>query len=643
MAKDLFAFFVRKPWICVIAHFLFSAQTDTIISTLRPPSLSYAPQRLPFDVRVNPPHRRQIDPFEIETRYTRMFRFIASIAVLCALIVACIAPSNVIANNSSAPSASSFAACPFCSAIALTFSEQLGANDIAVVAKLIEIPPPSNDPNADFPKAKFEIVQVLKGEKFVDVNMSFKTQLVGTYPKGQKFLVMGVDPPKVAWTTPMKASDRVFKYLNEIQDLPESGGERLVFFQNYFEDEESVLAFDAYDEFARAPYADLIAMKDQMEREKLIGWIKDTDTSVSRKRLYFTMLGVCGKKEDTELLEDLITSGSRKKRAGLDALIACYLTLKGESGVDLIEKTFLADQEVDYVDTLAAVSALRFHGTEVDIIPKKRIVIAVRHLLDRPKMADMIIPDLARWEDWSVMERLVQMFKDADTDSNWLRVPVITYLRACPKPEAKTYIEELRKIDPESVQRADFFLGVGDDDWGDDEAENTEGGGEEKDSVDSGETGEGTSESAGEESQSDDGADKYVVMKVALDSEEQQPPPPSTIASPADEPNGNESLAGTQTVSTTANHLPSTKTSANIVPEPNLESSALVSKTADSMAAQSNPAQIAQSVTPSSPIAATTPSYELGWQIILIPMAASVAIFLLLWSVVNGWFERLIF
>jgi hypothetical protein len=388
-------------------------------------------------------------------RNHRMLRSLTVIASLTLVIAVLNVPQRAAANHTEANL--SLAACPFCSAVAMTFSDQLNSNDIAVVAKLVEIPPPNDDPNADFPKAKFVIEQVLKGKKFVGDSMTFKTQLVGNYPLGQKFLVMGVDPPKVSWTTPMKASERVFKYLSDIQALPEKGPERLVFFQNYFEDKESVLAFDAYDEFAQAPYEDLIAMKDQMDREKLIGWIKNPETSVSRRRLYFTMLGVCGKPEDTQLLEELINSGSRKKRAGLDALIACYLTLKGEAGVDLIETTFLEDQEVDYVDTLAAVSALRFHGTEVDLIPKKRIVIAIRHLLDRPKMADMIIPDLARWKDWSVMERLVQMFKDADSDSNWLRVPVITYLRACPKPEAKEYIEELRKIDPESVQRADFF------------------------------------------------------------------------------------------------------------------------------------------------------------------------------------------
>ncbi len=185
------------------------------------------------------------------------------------------------------------------------------------------------------------------------------------------------------------------------------------------------------------------------------------------------MLGVCGTESDIELLEELIKSGDRKKQAGLDALIACYLTLKGETGVDLIESTFLTDPEVDYVDTLAAVSALRFHGTEVDIISKERIVTAVRHLLDKPKMADMIIPDLARWEDWTVMERLVEMFKNADDETNWLRVPVITYLRACPKPEAKAYIEELAKLDPDAVRRADFFIGGFEDDEGDEKKRST--------------------------------------------------------------------------------------------------------------------------------------------------------------------------
>ena len=589
-----------------------------------------------------------------------MLRLLTAMAGLLSAVAVLNLPREVEANHTEATMALS--ACPFCSAVAMTFSDQLNSNDIAVVAKLVEIPPPSDDPNADFPKAKFEIEQVLKGNKFVSESMTFNTQLVGNYPIGQKFLVMGVDPPKVSWTTPMKASDRVFKYLSDIQTLPEKGPERLVFFQNFFEDKESVLAFDAYDEFAQAPYEDLIAMKDQMDREKIIGWINNPETSVSRRRLYFTMLGVCGKPEDTQLLEDLINSGSRKKRAGLDALIACYLTLKGEDGVDLIEKTFLEDQEVDYVDTLAAVSALRFHGTEVDLIPKQRIVVAIRHLLDRPKMADMIIPDLARWKDWSVMERLVQMFKDADSESNWLRVPVITYLRACPKPEAKQYIEELRKIDPESVQRADFFLGVGDsdDDWDSDESEDDQK--EETETQPSAETESAETESTETESAEPDKPESekkatklsksnlptfefsestspsLVVKKIPLLQEPVNGSITSTFATPANALAAEVDYAGSA-IPETQTLLTATPEDIDLVKAPaplNPPREAFVSQRQDASISGSESGQPTATVA-----AAVTPN--LTWQILLIPLAFSIAIFVLLWTVVNGWFERLIF
>jgi hypothetical protein len=58
------------------------------------------------------------------------------------------------------------------------------------------------------------------------------------------------------------------------------------------------------------------------------------------------------------------------------------------------------------------------------------------------------------------MERLVQLFKEADDESAWVRVPVVNYLRACPLPEAKTHLEELAKIDPKTVDRATKFFAL---------------------------------------------------------------------------------------------------------------------------------------------------------------------------------------
>ena len=143
-------------------------------------------------------------------------------------------------------------ACPFCSAVALTFTEQINEQQVAVVAKLTNTPEPAAAGTYEFPDGEFEIVGVLKGKEVVTTGMTFKTQVVGVYPVGQKFLIMGQGAPDISWTTPIKASERVFDYLQQTRELPESGPERLVFFQKYLEDKEKILAFDAYDEFAAA-------------------------------------------------------------------------------------------------------------------------------------------------------------------------------------------------------------------------------------------------------------------------------------------------------------------------------------------------------------------------------------------------------
>ena len=138
--------------------------------------------------------------------------------------------------------------------------------------------------------------------------------------------------------------------------------------------------------------------------------------------------------------------------------MAAYLTLKGPDGMPLVEDLFLKNKDAEYTDTYATIMALRFHGTEEKIIPRERLLVGIRTMLDRPQLADLVIPDLARWEDWSVMDRLVELFKNADEESSWVRVPVINYLRACPLPEAKERIDELAKLDPETVKRANSFF-----------------------------------------------------------------------------------------------------------------------------------------------------------------------------------------
>lgn len=369
-------------------------------------------------------------------------------------------------------------ACPFCSATAQTFSEEMASMDVVAIARLVSVPPVST--TEDVTKAKFEIVEVIKGGKgaVLPKNESTKgnanksaagnsdaqagdiieTIYFGDGKAGDKFLIMGIDPPKTMWSTPLLLSTRAQEYLAKITKLPKDGNERFTFFQKYLEDQDDMLARDAYDEFAKAPYDTIKALKPHMDHDQLVKWIQNPDIPASRRRLYFVMLGVCGGKDDLPLLETAMKSTDRKSRSGLDSLIACYLTLKGEDGMGLVEDLFLKNKKSDYADTYSAIMALRFHGTEGGVIKKDRLLVGLKYMLDRPELADLVIPDLAGWEDWSATDQLFELFKTADEKSTWVRVPVINYLRKCPTARAKELLKECERIDPASVKRANTFF-----------------------------------------------------------------------------------------------------------------------------------------------------------------------------------------
>ena len=362
-------------------------------------------------------------------------------------------------------------ACPFCSAVSLTFAQEIAQSQAAAIVRLVE-PPPAGalSPRAEgpLPKGKFAVVEVLKGADFVaDAGHSaadgtpIETILLEEKPVGTLFLLMGIEPPKLVWSSPIPVSERAVQYLRKLSALPEKGPDRLAFFQRHLEDPDETLARDAYDEFAVAPYADVRGLADRMDPTQLLQWIENPKVQANRRRLYATMLGACGTKADAERIGAILANqdlGPEKAevRSGLDALIACYVTLRGPEGLDLIDELFLnrRGREIPFTETYAAVMALRFLGEESQGVPRDRVLASLRLLLAEPKLADLVIADLARWQDWSVIDQLVELFEKAEADNIFVREPIVNYLRVCPLPQAAAAIVRLEKIDPEAVRRA---------------------------------------------------------------------------------------------------------------------------------------------------------------------------------------------
>ncbi|MFM9058150.1 MAG: hypothetical protein ACKOSQ_03305 [Planctomycetaceae bacterium] len=368
-------------------------------------------------------------------------------------------------------------ACPFCSAVSLTFAQEIAQSQAAVIARLVEPPPAAAlAPRAEgpLPKAKFQVVKALKGADLVAAaglagpdGKAIETIVLDAKPVGTLALVFGIEPPELIWSSPVTVSDRAVEYLEKLAGLPEKGADRLAFFQDFLEDADETLARDAYDEFAIAPYADLKGLEDRMDAARLLAWIEDPKVQANRRRLYATMLGVCGRPDDAARIERLLVGDGlspdeAEARSGLDALIACYVALRGTDALDLVDRQFLErkGRAVPFAETYAAVMALRFLGEESALVPRDRVLQSLRILLGEPKLADLVIADLARWQDWSVVDRVVTLFKEATADTIFVREPVVNYLRACPLPEAAAAVKELETIDPEAVRRAATLAGL---------------------------------------------------------------------------------------------------------------------------------------------------------------------------------------
>jgi hypothetical protein len=427
-------------------------------------------------------------------------------------------------------------ACPFCAVESQTLSEEMQGADAVVLAKLVkeavtsDLPADGLSPaNTDIGNATFEIVEVLRDNTAKEIEASpvvpdseqtseasrriadpvqqklapgqhIEVVFFGETNREQLFFITGIRSEQIDWTTPLPLSEAAETYVRALPTVAASGVDRLAFFQDYFEHEDPLLAQDAYDEFARAPYAEVIALGPRMHHDKLVEWIQDPEVSPSRRRLYLTMLGVCGNNDDLPLLEEMIVSDyetkkpfveqlvqsgmaaggplalptwielvkqdERRKKLGLDALVACYLTLRGPEGLDLVDERLLKNPKAEYTHVYSTIMALRFHGEETQVVPRERLFASVRLLLDNPDFADQVIPDLSRWGDWSVLDRLVAMFKASD-EKGFVRQPVVTYLMVASEQEGDVgkrgaaALAELEKYDPESVERAKSLAAFG--------------------------------------------------------------------------------------------------------------------------------------------------------------------------------------
>jgi hypothetical protein len=382
--------------------------------------------------------------------------------------------------------------CPFCEALSKSFREELSLADHAVIAVCEQ---PAREGDA-FAIHAFRVERNFLGGEFQPETI-LQTYSRRPYQAGDKVLLLGFGKsPHLEWSPSEPLGPLAIDYIAQVVEgyhrdqlrfatshansSKQSGEgsenaateaarahevEWLNLFWTHLESEEAWVRRDCFNAVAQASVRDMRAWAKQLDADEVIRRLEAKNVAIEHRRFYWTVLSLCGRTEDAQFARkqifQYVDHDSQRLDGdpiGLDAAISCLVLLAGETALEEVEQKILSNPQQLYSTRYAAIVALRVHAVEFQAIETKRLAAAFSLALRESAIADLVIPDLARMEDWSHIERLLELYRDAGQTQQYLRVPIVNYLRACPLPEAEAALDVCRQVDPDAYRRASIIF-----------------------------------------------------------------------------------------------------------------------------------------------------------------------------------------
>ncbi|MSR58228.1 MAG: hypothetical protein EXS05_11195 [Planctomycetaceae bacterium] len=366
-------------------------------------------------------------------------------------------------------------ACPICGQPTVTLSERLARSDVAL---LVEWVSGRMGSEGKAESTTYEIVEIHArgGQKYKKGERLSLEQFHSGKP-GNLVLLLGrkTESAAIMWDEemPLDVSETSFQYIIQAPSPETPTARRLEYFVRFLEYPDVTIANDAFSEFVNASAADIFAVASKLPRAKLKRWLLDQKLPPGRQAGFGLMLGLCGEKDDAQLLEKRILDKSGERRFGIEGLIVGYLLLTGDEGLDLLERTTLRDAQSEPGEVFPVQTALKYLWSYGNgRISNERLKAALRLLLENPQFTENVVKDLGRWKDWSIQPELMKMYGDPKFDDKPIRKSIVKFMIASTKDvpkdagndvppharQAAEYLDQLRKTDPKFVTETERFF-----------------------------------------------------------------------------------------------------------------------------------------------------------------------------------------
>jgi hypothetical protein len=225
----------------------------------------------------------------------------------------------------------------------------------------------------------------------------------------------------------------------------------LLYYFPFLTTEDQVVADDAFLEFARSTDQEIGEVGRRLAPEQLRRLVQDPRTPTSRLGLFAFMLGACGDARDAALLRTMIERPTDRTAGALDGLLCGYISLRPADGWDLVARA-LADGRRPITERLAVSRTLRFFHSWKPAESRAHVLRGLGVMVADGDLADLAVEDLRRWKVWDLTDAVLAQYGKASHAAPIVKRTIGRYALCCPLPQARRFVQELRRQDPGMVR-----------------------------------------------------------------------------------------------------------------------------------------------------------------------------------------------
>jgi hypothetical protein len=167
--------------------------------------------------------------------------------------------------------------------------------------------------------------------------------------------------------------------------------------------------------------------------------------------MYAFLLGGCGDDEDAALLAKSIKGLTEQTVGAADGFLTGYIQLRPREGWQAAQG-LLRDPRKPFTVRYAALRALSFYQGWRPQESRANILAGIELSLPQGDIADIAVEDLTRWQMWELTPQVLALYGKKSHAAPIVRRAILRYAVSCPRQEAKTFVSERRRVEPDVIK-----------------------------------------------------------------------------------------------------------------------------------------------------------------------------------------------